>query len=75
MTPENRSDFPDGVDAMLSAPDHHEVILENDQVRVLDTRLGRGETTPYAYAPMAQCSLRGLLERLRPLRSRRKHPA
>ena len=34
------------LDAMSAAPDHHEVLLENDRVRVLDTRLGPGERTP-----------------------------
>ncbi len=34
------------LDAMIAAPDHHEVLLENDRVRVLDTRLGPGERTP-----------------------------
>ena len=34
------------LDAMTAAPDHHEVLLENDRVRVLDTRLGPGERTP-----------------------------
>ena len=28
------------LDAMAAAPDHHKVLLENDKVRVLDTRLG-----------------------------------
>jgi len=36
----------DALDAMTTAPDHHEVLLENEQVRVLDTRLGPGESTP-----------------------------
>jgi mannose-6-phosphate isomerase-like protein (cupin superfamily) len=36
----------DALDAMLAAPDHHEVLLENDRVRVLDTRLAPGEQTP-----------------------------
>lgn len=35
----------DQLDAMLAAPDHHGVLLENDHVRVLDTRLGPGERT------------------------------
>ena len=35
-----------GSDAMLAAPGHHEVLLENDKVRVLDTRLAPGERTP-----------------------------
>jgi hypothetical protein len=39
-------DDPGELDAMLAAPDHHEVLLENDRVRVLDTRLAAGERTP-----------------------------
>jgi hypothetical protein len=34
------------LDAMTAAPDHHSIILENDHVRVLDTRLRPGEQTP-----------------------------
>jgi mannose-6-phosphate isomerase-like protein (cupin superfamily) len=34
------------LDAMLAAPDHHEILLENEKVRVLDTRLKPGERTP-----------------------------
>ena len=34
------------LDAMAAAPDHHWILLENDQVRVLDTRLAPGATTP-----------------------------
>ena len=37
---------PAELDAMTAAPDHHELLLENDQVRVLDTRLKPGERTP-----------------------------
>ena len=36
----------DCLDAMAAAPQFHRVLLENDQVRVLDTRIGPGETTP-----------------------------
>ena len=36
----------DALDAMTAAPNHHEILLENDRVRVLDTRLGPGERTP-----------------------------
>src|SRR5574338_1391831 len=36
----------DILDAMKAAPDHHAIILENNHVRVLDTRLGPGERTP-----------------------------
>jgi len=31
---------------MSAAPDHHDVLIENDRVRVLDTRLEPGERTP-----------------------------
>jgi quercetin dioxygenase-like cupin family protein len=34
------------LDAMSAAPDHHDVLIENDQVRVLDTNLRPGESTP-----------------------------
>jgi quercetin dioxygenase-like cupin family protein len=34
------------LDAMSAAPDHHRVLLENENVRVLDTQLGPGEQTP-----------------------------
>ena len=34
------------LDAMAVAPDHHDVLIENDKVRVLDTRLRPGERTP-----------------------------
>jgi len=34
------------LDAMTAAPDHHGVLFENEQVRVLDTRLPAGERTP-----------------------------
>ena len=44
--PDNASSGTDPLDAMLAAPDHHGIILENDRVRVLDTRLRPGERTP-----------------------------
>jgi hypothetical protein len=34
------------LDAMAKAPGHHEILLENDKVRVLDTRLSPGDRTP-----------------------------
>jgi mannose-6-phosphate isomerase-like protein (cupin superfamily) len=34
------------LDAVAAAPYHHRVIFENEQVRVLDTRIGPGETVP-----------------------------
>jgi hypothetical protein len=43
-----RSDWPwpETLDALLAAPRHHRLILENDHVRVLDTRIAPGETVP-----------------------------
>src|SRR6185503_9242443 len=34
------------LDAMIAAPDHHEVLFENERVRVLDTRLPARQRTP-----------------------------
>jgi hypothetical protein len=39
-------EWPPELDAVIAAPDHHKILLENDQVRVLDTRIEPGETTP-----------------------------
>ena len=33
------------LDAMTVSREHHDILMENDQVRVLDTRLGPGERT------------------------------
>jgi hypothetical protein len=38
--------YPDSLDAMQAAADHHRVLLENDQVRVLESWAGPGETVP-----------------------------
>jgi hypothetical protein len=35
----------DPLDAMLVAPDHHELLFENDRVRILDTKLPAGKRT------------------------------
>jgi hypothetical protein len=37
--------WPDGLDALVAAPDHHELLFENERVRVLRTRIPAGETT------------------------------
>ena len=34
------------LDAMRTAPEHHDVLFENERVRILDTRLPSGERTP-----------------------------
>lgn len=36
---------PHPLDAMTASPEHHDVLLENDRVRMLDTRLRPGERT------------------------------
>jgi hypothetical protein len=52
MTPEtalsapNTWSWPDSLDALQAAPANHELLLENDQVRVVHTRIRRGETVP-----------------------------
>jgi hypothetical protein len=37
--------WPDELDALAAAPDHHELLFENDRVRVLRTIVSAGETT------------------------------
>jgi hypothetical protein len=39
-------EWPDGLDALLAAPAYHQLLLENALVRVLQTRIPPGETTP-----------------------------
>ena len=39
-------DWPDFLDALVAAPGHHKLLLENDRVRVLDTRIAAGDRTP-----------------------------
>ena len=36
----------DTLDAVAAAPEHHKVIFENEHVRVLDTKIAPGDTTP-----------------------------
>ena len=36
--------WPPHLDALLAAPEHHRLLLENDSVRVLVTRINPGET-------------------------------
>jgi hypothetical protein len=39
-------DWPEELDALVAAPKHHALLLENEVVRVLDTRIAPGETVP-----------------------------
>jgi len=38
--------WPDSLDALVAAPDHHELLLENERVRVLDVRIAPGQLVP-----------------------------
>jgi hypothetical protein len=38
--------WPDSLDAMIAAPQYHRLVLENDRVRVLDTRVPVGDIVP-----------------------------
>lgn len=40
------SEWPDDLDAVIAAPAHHTVLLENDRVRVLDATVEPGDTVP-----------------------------
>jgi quercetin dioxygenase-like cupin family protein len=39
-------EWPDSLDALAAAPGFHSLVFENDDVRVLETRIGPGETVP-----------------------------
>ncbi|MDB5057535.1 MAG: hypothetical protein JWO59_1007 [Chloroflexi bacterium] len=39
-------EWPDHLDAVVAAPDHHTLLFENDKVRVLDTCVRSGHQTP-----------------------------
>jgi hypothetical protein len=43
---DQRWEWPDQLDAVVAAPAHHHVLLENERVRVLETRIKPGDTTP-----------------------------
>ena len=38
-------EWPDELDALAAASEHHALLLENERVRVLETRIKAGETT------------------------------
>ncbi len=41
-----QANWPDELDALRAAPNHHFLLLENERVRVLDTRVPPGQTVP-----------------------------
>ncbi len=38
--------WPDSLDALAAAPDHHQLLLEDQRVRVLHTRIAAGDVVP-----------------------------
>lgn len=51
MTPETSTSpdiwpWPESLDALQAAPANHELLLENDRVRVVHTRIRPGDTVP-----------------------------
>lgn len=38
--------WPDSLDAVVAAPKHHQLVFENDRLRVLDTRIPAGDLVP-----------------------------
>jgi hypothetical protein len=42
----NDAAWPDELDALVAAPDHHTLLYENDRVRVLDAYISAGDQTP-----------------------------
>src|SRR5580658_4252137 len=38
--------WPDSLDALMAAPKHHQLVLDNERVRVLDTRIPAGDVVP-----------------------------
>ena len=45
--------WPDSLDAMIAAPQYHSLVLENDRVRVLDTRIPVGRHCAGPHASLA----------------------
>ena len=41
----NTAEWPDELDALVAAPEHHTLLMENDFVRVIDTFILPGEIT------------------------------
>jgi hypothetical protein len=38
--------WPDSLDALIAAPNHHKLVLDNERVRVLDTHIPAGDLVP-----------------------------
>jgi quercetin dioxygenase-like cupin family protein len=46
VPPASRDQSPPADDAVLAAAEYHRILIENDVVRVLETRIAPGETVP-----------------------------
>jgi quercetin dioxygenase-like cupin family protein len=46
LMPVGGLEWPEHLDAMIAAPEHHSLLLENEKVRVLDSLLEPGRSTP-----------------------------
>lgn len=46
QTPNNTWPWPDALDALIAAPGHHILLLENERVRVVRTRIPAGQIVP-----------------------------
>lgn len=46
QTSPNNWPWPDSLDAVIAAPAHHTILLEDDRVRVLRTRIAAGDVVP-----------------------------
>jgi hypothetical protein len=44
--PDEKWTWPDSLDALIAAPGYHTLLLENEAVRVLETRIPTGDTVP-----------------------------
>ncbi|HWE49017.1 MAG TPA: hypothetical protein VG273_04485 [Bryobacteraceae bacterium] len=44
--PDNKWLWPEILDALIAAPEYHFLLMENEHVRVLDTRIPPGHTVP-----------------------------
>jgi len=46
LSPPHEWPFPDSLDALQAAPAHHELLLENERVRVIHTHIPVGDKVP-----------------------------
>lgn len=44
--PSSMTSWPDSLDALTAAPAHHQLLLEDDRLRILHTRIAAGDIVP-----------------------------